>query len=757
MSSIVSHIDGQAVKLSNLEKTLWPDQGITKAELIQYYLSVFPYLSKLTGLRPLTLIRYPDGINAEKFYSKNAAAFTPEWVSSILIEDIRYLYVKSQADLVYLANLASLELHSMTLKASDLNHPDQMIFDLDPSEDVGFEQLKGICKDLYNMLTDLGYYPHVKTSGGKGLHIYVPIIPLYTREEVFEATKRIGLLFGEKYSIATLKMSKERRQGKVLIDIYRNHKGQTCIAPLSTRAKIGAPVSMPILIDHLADLPSSAHYTIHNAAEYLSTHNPWQSFETLATKIHDLDTAATPTGRLEKYAEKRNFTSTQEPKAVLETSVTGNRFVIQKHDASNLHYDLRIEENGVLTSWAIPKSIPTLGEIKRLAIRTEDHPVKYLTFEGVIPKEEYGGGTMWVFDSGTYTLIKKEADKSYKFILHGNQIKGEYSIYHTRDNQWIIERKDSSPLAQPWDRIASPMLAEQVTSVPSSSQYFFELKWDGIRSTIIKRGPNVTILSKSGRDITKQFPEVESKLKDFDAEECILDGELVSLDANGAPVFANIISRMHTKSQSGIESVMRTYPSVFYVFDLRYIDGHYCTSLPIEKRREWLVASLKSSDTIRLSEAFDDGESLFEAAKSLGLEGIMAKKRGSKYTENKRSTDWVKIKVRTLIDVTIIGYTKGNGDRSHLFGAVHVARVDDGKITYLGKVGTGWDESKMKEILPQLQAVPVTTKPIKDTIEEESMTTWIEPILECEVQYASLTPNGTLREPVFYRLKVEGE
>jgi bifunctional non-homologous end joining protein LigD len=758
MSSILSNIDGQDVKLSNLEKVLWPEENIAKAELIQYYLSVKSYVLKWMGLRPLTLIRFPDGIQGEKFYSKNAAAFTPSWVSSIQVEDIKYLYIKNSADLVYIINLAALELHAMTVKSGDISTPDQMIFDLDPSEDVGFENLKEICFNLTSLLSDLGYHPHVKTTGGKGLHIYVPVNPIYTREEVFEASKRIGQIFTDKYPVTTLKMSKERRQGKVLIDIYRNHNGQTCVAPLSTRAKPGAPVSMPILMEHLANLTSSNQYNIHNVAAYLGTWQPWSSYENLGVNIHDLNKTPKPSSKLETYAEKRNFSTTPEPPAEVEPKTQNNRFVIQKHNASNLHYDLRLEEDGVLTSWAIPKSIPTQANLKRLAIRTEDHPIKYLHFEGEIPKDEYGGGTMWIFDHGTYDIIKKENDKSYKILLLGHHIKGEYLIFHTRDNQWIIERKDSRDIPFNTDNIGAPMLAEQVTTVPSSQHFFFELKWDGIRVSIFKQGQTIIIFSKSGRDISKQFPDVIAKLANFDAEDCILDGELVSLDSQGAPVFSNIISRMHSKTSSAIDNAIRLYPAVLYLFDLRYIDGIRIHHLPIEKRRAWLSASLILSETVRLSEAFDDGETLFAAAKSLGLEGIMAKKKGSKYTENKRSFDWVKIKVRTLVDVFILGYTKGNGDRSNLFGALHVGKInDEGALKYLGKVGTGWDEAKMREILQHLQAIKVISKPIKESIEEEHLTIWIEPVIECEVQYASLTSNGTLREPVFYRLKIDGE
>jgi bifunctional non-homologous end joining protein LigD len=755
MSSIVTQIDNVSIKLSNLDKVLWPDDAVSKAELIQYYLSIYPYMQAHVVGRPLTLIRYPDGIHANRFYSKNAAEHTPDWVSRIGIDDISYIHIQKSADLVYIANLAALEIHAMTVVTPHIERPDTIIFDLDPSEEVDFAALKVICRQLFDLLSTLGYHPHIKTSGSKGLHLYVPILPNYSREQVFAASKALGQAFVDSYPIATLKISKEKRQGKVLIDIYRNHQGQTCIAPFSTRAKPGAPVSMPILSEHLEAISSSSAYTIVNAKEYLTANNPWKDYDALRMPIQGI-TGIDNEQKLATYNEKRNFAVTSEPsgQATVATS-KGNRFVIQKHDASNLHYDLRLEENGVLTSWAIPKSLPSITQIKRLAIRTEDHPLKYIDFEGKIPDGEYGGGLMWIFDSGTYSMIKK-SENSYKISLDGDLIKGEYSIFHTKDNQWIIERT-SDPTAESkfYHNLQGPMLAEQINIVPDPKQYFFELKWDGIRATILKIGPKITILSKSGRDITEQFTEIATKLAEFDAEEAILDGELVCLDERGVPVFANIISRMHTKNRVGLENVMRSHPAVLYLFDLKYMDGRSTTNMPIEKRREWLAASTKISERIRISEAFDDGKALFDGVKALGMEGIMAKGRGSKYIENRRTNDWVKIKVRTLIDVTIIGYTKGNGDRSNLFGSLHVSRREEDKFIYMGKVGTGFDESKMIEILELLQNCAIISKPIKEAVEEEYNTTWIEGKIECEVQYASLTPNGTLREPVFFRLKEE--
>jgi bifunctional non-homologous end joining protein LigD len=754
MSQIITTLDGINIKLSNLEKILWPRDNISKAELIQYYLSVYPYMSDYVNHRPLTLIRYPEGIDGNKFYSKNAPDFTPEWLPQSKLSDINYVHIEKSADLIYMANLASLEIHGMNVKTIDNGMPDTMIFDLDPSEGIAFNVIKDVCLEMCTMFQSLGYHPHVKTSGSKGLHIYIPILPQYTIDTVFDTAKTLGQQYVDSNKNTTLKISKEKRIGKILIDIYRNHQSQTCVLPLSTRAKENAPVSMPILIEDLASLKSSDQYNIKNALEYLKANHPWKDYRSLQTKLHNVANSVqlainTATlAQLIPYEQKRDFTKTSEPTPIIPQTLNSNRYTIQIHDATNLHYDLRLEENGVLTSWAIPKSLPTMQGIKRLAIRTEDHPLLYLDFEGVIPDGQYGG-TMWVFDKGNYDIVKKDKN-SYRIILKNGSIRGEYALYHTKDNQWIIELKsEDKPLPTP-----GIMLAEQVIDVPSSQDYFFELKWDGIRATFIKEGNKVSILSKTQRDITAQFPELAQRLADIDAEVAIIDGEIVCLDAKGAPVFANVISRMHTKSKINTDAAVKSNPAVAYVFDLKYMDGKDCMDEPIERRRAWLDCIIKKSDQLRISDTFDDGQALYNGAKALGLEGIMAKRKGSKYRAS-RSKDWLKIKSRTMIDATIIGYTKGNGDRADLLGALHIAKYQDGSIVYLGKVGTGFDEAKLTEIYNLLKDKPVIDKPIKDSIDEAYNTIWIADGPECEVQYASLTPNGTLREPVFYRWKVD--
>ena len=765
---IVTNIESRKVKITNLDKVLYPSLAITKAEFIQTYIQLAPFLLPHLEDRPLTLIRFPDGIHGSKFYSKNKPDWTPKWIPDVKVEHendtIRYILANEMATLAWTANLAALDLHPMQVRSKHMDQPDQFIFDLDPSPEFGFDKVKELALSLRKILESYGYHPFIKTSGSKGLHIYIPLIVDKTIDKVFEAFKKISQEFVSIHKdIATLRITKEKRKGKVLLDIYRNHKSQTCAAPYTTRARVGAPVSTPFRWEMMDQIKSSKQWNVKTIIDYIKEEgDAWENFYEFASELHTvrktisiskdkkekteeqivLDKEAKE--KLAKYDQKRDFEKTSEPIA---EAVTGNddRFVIQLHDATNLHYDLRLEQGGVLLSWAIPKGFPSRNGVKRLAIQTEPHPVKYLTFEGVIPKGEYGGGTMWVFDSGKYE-VKEQTPKKITFTLNGKLIKGTFTLVKTRENQWLLSTKQDLDFG---NYKVKPMLASMSKKVPSVKDYFYEVKWDGIRVIASIWHDEVKLLSRSGRDITERFPKIVEQLKDEMSHSAVIDGEIVALEANGAPNFANVISRMHTQGKNAIERASKRIKTSLYAFDCIVIDGVNIGNLPIEKRREWLRTLFDDREHLRYSNTFEDGENLFAAAQAMGLEGIMAKKRGARYVEGRRSENWLKIKVRHDDEATLIGYTKGKGDRSGTFGSLHLAKVEDGNYSYMGKVGTGYDTSKMKEIYAKLSSLKKVKKPIKDKIDEESETIWVEEAYIIKIQYASMTDNGTYREPVF--------
>ncbi len=757
---LITELNGQRLKLSNLQKILYPSVGISKAEIIQYYIAVSPYLLKYLAGRPLSLIRAPDGIGLKQFYTKNRPGFTPDWMPSIFPpwdDENDYLYATEVQHIAWLANLAALEMHTSNSTLGDLDKPDFFVIDLDPSEDHTWDQIKALAIELKKYLRAQGLACFAKLSGGKGIHLRTPIICSRDYDAVTDRVKDLMKTFVRKHPQTTLRVHKDQRRGKILLDIYRNHPGNTIIAPYCLRARTGAPVAMPLSWTVLEAAESAQDFQLAGVIPHLEKHgDAWDGIGDSAMElfpaqgIYTASEAQAKNVKLTDYAEKRDFEQTSEPIPSSDPAVNG-RFAVQLHDARNLHYDLRLGVDGVLWSWAIPKAFPSDQEASRLAIRTEDHPAKYIDFEGEIPAAEYGGGTMWLLDQGEFIWHKKE-EKSLEFELKGSKLHGRYKLIHTRERQWLM-RLVSAPRVK--QTSFKPMLCASSNSLPTGKDLIYEVKWDGIRTLIYKDADEtpLTIRSKSDRDISLQFPELIDPAS-VDARSAVLDAEIVCLDERGAPLFDQVISRLHRKIDERYMDSAGFRPKAYiYYFDILMLDGVDLTDFPMHKRHAILSAVIKRGEHFRVSDIFLDGQALYKSGKTMGLEGVMVKDKNGKYHPGRRTSDWIKVKYRQTIDAMIIGYTAGKGDRQSLFGALHLAQMQDDQWQYLGKLGTGFDHEKMREILAQLKALDEIKKPIDDKIEEESRTTWIEANLACEVQFASWTAKGTLREPVFLRMK----
>jgi len=782
--AIYTKVGERKLKLTNLDKVLYPEANIIKAELIEYYAKLAVYMLPYIKGRPLSFVRYPDGIDKHKFFQKDRPSWTPEWIRSVLLSkaegEKNYLIAEEDAALVWMANMACLELHCMQVDNQNLHKPDYFVFDLDPPEKTDFQLVKEIALSLKPFLEAYGYTPFIKTSGGKGLHLICPINPKWDIETVIKAVKDVANAFQkENKSTTTLHIQKAARKGRLLLDIYRNHKGQTTVAPYSTRGKPGAPVSMPIPWNFLEDLEASNQFTIRNAFTFIEEKGlPWENWKAAAVDLHterkekantkknkkEISPKIKPKNSLKKgdvnemekhplntYETKRDFTKTPEPISKV-AEKDSNQFVIHLHDASNLHYDLRLQAEGVLHSWAIPKGLPSQVGIKRLAIQTEPHPAKYLDFEGIIPKKEYGGGEMWVFARGTY-LTKNRKDSKWTFSLKSKALNGDFTIYKLREDQWLVEKKNESENKSIFENIPKPMLAESCRKLKTHKDFVYEIKWDGIRVLIIKETDTLKIISRSGRDITKHFPEIVEAEDQLKTESGIFDGEIVCLDAQGRPDFAKVISRMHSSGKDNIAKKSKSNPAYAYLFDCLHFGGINICREPLWKRKAWVKAALKKGKYFRLSEAIEDGEELYEAAKAMELEGIMLKNKNAPYETGKRCSHWIKIKYRNTNDYHIVGYTEGEGDRIKLFGALHLIEMKNDEMIYRGKVGSGFNQDSMKLILPLLEKQGRSKKLIKDKLEDDRRSKWIKPGLVCEIEYASMTKNGTLREPVFLRLR----
>jgi bifunctional non-homologous end joining protein LigD len=780
--SQMTQVGKRKLELSNLDKVLFPDDGIIKAQLIEFNFKLAPTILAHVKGRPLSLVRYPDGIGGGSFFQKNRPDWAPEWLEHVTLGEEKkdYVMASEPASLVWLANLACIELHQMHARAPQFASPDYIVYDFDPPEGYSFSRVAEFALSFKDHLETFGYRPFVKTTGRKGLHVLTPIEPRWSFAEAFDAAKAVAQPFVEANGAAlTLQIKKEHRGGRVLLDIYRNRPSQTIVAAYSVRGLPGAPVSTPLQWDELANLESSKTFTLLNVAErVLASGDPWETFAAYATPLHTAirprprrahatnaatlqRTVSSPASdparpkhktprQLERYAQKRSFEKTPEPPP---TAIPGggSAFVVHRHHASRLHYDLRLEQNGVLKSWAVPKGLPPRPGIHRLAVNVEDHPLDYVNFEGAIPKGEYGGGMMWKFAQGRYAVTKEKMDGFY-FRLQSRELNAEYRTHRTKDNQWLLERVDTPQIDWVRDPI-EPMLAQASDQLPTSRDFLYEVKWDGLRTLIALDEGVVTLRGRNGMDMTKQFPELQVTDEAFRATSALFDGEIVVLDPDGKPNFADVIHRMQQTSSAAVERARAKHPAVCYLFDCLYLDGRPIINEPLTRRREWLQDAIKSNPTFRVSEAVEDGAAFFEAVRTLGLEGVLAKQRNSLYQPGKRTDAWLKIKTRQTAECIIIGYTRGQGDRTASFGALHLAQRANGTLKYVGKVGSGFDDRALRELSAALKKAATGPRPVPEKPLDDSRSIWLKPMLLCEVRFASWTRDGALREPVFLRMR----
>jgi bifunctional non-homologous end joining protein LigD len=442
-------VDGRQVPVSNLDKVLFPHGPVRKADVIDYYVRVADILLPHLKSRPVTLKRYPNGALGEFFYEKDAPGFTPDWVETFSVPrkesrgNIRYILVNDRPTLVWLANLANLEIHPFLHRAPHIDTPTSIVFDLDPGEGTDVLTCARVAFLIRDMLVKLHLKSFVKVSGSKGLQLYVPLNTKVSYQTTQPFAKAVAeLLAAEHPTIIVSEMAKNLRRGKVFIDWSQNADFKTTISVYSLRAKSATPfVSLPVTWEELAAAakkkkPDDLYFGIDAALKRVEKLGDlFENVLSLKQKLPDSFAkqlpAKTPKS-LDEYSSKRNFAVTEEPApAAVRRSKQGSRrrFVIQKHAASHLHYDFRLEMHDVLKSWAVPKGPPyTKGE-KRLAMPTEDHPMDYLDFEGIIPKGQYGGGTVMVWDIGTYELLEGNYYQGrLRFHLNGTKLKGEWEL-----------------------------------------------------------------------------------------------------------------------------------------------------------------------------------------------------------------------------------------------------------------------------------------------------------------------------------------
>jgi bifunctional non-homologous end joining protein LigD len=452
---------------------------------------------------------------------------------------------------------------------------------------------------------------------------------------------------------------------------------------------------------------------------------------------------------LAEYRRKRSADRTPEPFPSDRDGASGRPiFVVQRHLARRAHYDLRLERDGALASWAVPKGIPLEPGTRALAVHVEDHPMEYATFEGEIPAGEYGAGKVEIWDAGTYEMVHERPDGSLTVRLDGDRLRGTWALAPAGlggdPKNWLLIRKREED-GRVWsDERYPPMLATLGKDPPAGPAWRHEVKWDGFRTLVRLRGGEPTLWSRRDQDLGERFAAVARRLpRAVGTPDCVLDGEVCALGPDGVPRFALL--------QRGEGDL------VYYVFDLLELEGEPLLERPWRERRARLAEVIEPDDpVVRISGDFPDGRALLEAARTQGLEGIIAKRVEAPYRPGARSRDWVKVKARLRQEFVIAGYRRGQGSRSHL-GSLILAVHEGARLVGVGNVGSGFTEAEIDRLLARLAPLERPDSPLDGHApaprNRASEPVWVEPALVCEVEFAEWTRDGVLRAPVYIGLR----
>jgi bifunctional non-homologous end joining protein LigD len=461
-------------------------------------------------------------------------------------------------------------------------------------------------------------------------------------------------------------------------------------------------------------------------------------------------------GELDEYEGKRDFAATPEPGTKRRRGKVGKpRFVVQEHSARRLHWDLRLEYDGVAASWAIPNGIPDDPKENRRAIHTEDHPLEYLDFEGEIPAGQYGAGTMRIWDRGTYECHKWEEGKIV-ISFGGERLQGRYALFRTgREPDWMIHRVD--PPAEerdPFPESIVPMLAKLAPLPADDEDWATEVKWDGVRAIAYCRPGRLRLQTRNLNEVTGQYPEVRRLSRQLGARDAVLDGELVAFDEEGRPSFERLQQRIHQTAETVVRRRMKSHPVTYVIFDLLYLDGRNLMEETYVARRERLE-SLELDGESWQTPAYSTGHAaeLLAASAEAGLEGIVVKRLDSRYAPGKRNGSWLKVKNVGRQEFVIGGWVPGAGRRANRVGSILIGYHDEqGKLRYAGKVGTGFSELTLAELGERLQEIERETSPFAGEGVPRNAR-FVEPVLVAEIEFRELTGDGLVRHGSFKGLR----
>jgi len=788
-------IDGRRLRLSNLDKVLYPVDGTTKGEVIDYYTRIAPLLLPHVAGRPVTRKRWPDGVGTLAhpepwFFAKDLERGAPPWIPRLPIVHSTgakdYPLVQDVPTLVYLAQVASLELHVPQWRFGadgSPGMPDRLVLDLDPGPGVGLAECAEVARLARALLQDMGLDPLPVTSGSKGIHLYAALPGDQSSDRVSAVARELArAIEADHPDLAVSQMAKVARAGKVFIDWSQNNAAKTTVAPYSLRGQEHPTVAAPRTWAELdaADLRQLRFDEVLARA---------QEPDPLAAL--DSGPADDTPGPLTTYLAKRTAGRTPEPMpnhARPEAPTRGlPRFVIQEHHASRLHWDFRLEHDGVLVSWAVPRGVPHSTSRNSLAIMTEDHPMSYAEFEGTIPAGEYGGGTVTIWDEGRYELEKWRDDEVIATLegrpggplgrvrlalirTAGSGEKSSWLLHRMKADARGRPQPDAAPVvasspdgasseatseettsADAVMRPPAPMLATATTAALAreaagrwADDAWVEIKWDGIRAIGMWDGERLRLVARSGADITHRYPELTSGGVRLGPEPAIVDGELVALTADGRPSFPLLQKRMNLERAGEIIREARRTPVRYYLYDALRVGDRDLAALPLRDRRR-VLEHLAGGASVLVPPRFDDVDAALAASDELRLEGIVVKDPRSPYRPG-RSERWLKVKHTRAQEVVIAGIRPGRGERRDTFASLLLGIPGPDGLQYAGRVGTGFTEAALRTLRDRLLPLRVDDNPLVGVpAADAGDAMWLRPELVGEVEYGEFTPGGILR------------
>jgi bifunctional non-homologous end joining protein LigD len=767
-------VAGHRLRLTHPDKVIYPATGTTKAEIIAYYVEIAPHLLPHLAGRIVTRKRWVDGVGTDDqpgqvFFEKNLPSSAPDWIRRVEIQHSdhvnTYPVFENAAALAWAGQVGALELHVPQWRVDARGqrlHPDHLGLDLDPGPGAGLPECVAVARHARTLLRELDLEAYPVTSGSKGIHLYAGLDGEHDADYVNQFAKQLAqVLESELPDLVVSSMKKSLRGGKVLVDWSQNNANKTTIAPYSLRGKAEPRVAVPRTWRELTD-----------SVQHLTMDEVLQRMKRRKDPMADLAGPGPSDDKLATYRSKRDAGRTPEPVPdTMRGRSGGSSFVIQEHHASSLHWDFRLEHDGVLVSWALPKGVPTDPKQNHLAVQTEDHPLEYGSFEGTIPAGEYGGGEVTIWDSGTFELEKWRDGKEVIATLTGRKDGGlggprRYALIKTGKN-WLIHLMDPATRAKPTTTrprsmkggFVAPMLAKlgSPADIDDEDDWAFEMKWDGIRAVAVVDGGDVGLFTRNENDVTAAYPEVVDALAGLGLDDAVLDGEIVALNDAGVPDFGRLQQRMGLSRPGDVEAARRDVQVKYLVFDVMRSAGASQVAHPYDQRRTVLQGLGIAGDTVQVPTAFDGSlADAVDSSKRLGLEGVLAKRRDSIYRGGRRASAWTKIKHQRMQEVVVGGWRPGQGARSGTIGALLLGIPGPDGLRYVGRVGTGFDEQTLSDLQHRLGRSSRKTSPFLDVPRDAAREAhWVTPRLVGEVSFAEWTSSGHLRQPSWRGLRTD--